>query len=56
MKANSVLLTVDDGYQDFYNLAFPILKKYEVPATVFFTTDFIDKRIWLWHDLLNFGL
>jgi len=47
---------VDDGYQDFYNLAFPILKKYEVPATDFLTTDFIDKRIWLWHDLLNFGL
>jgi len=56
LKANSVLLTVDDGYQDFYNLAFPILKKYEVPATVFFTTDFIDKRIWLWHDLLNSNL
>jgi len=53
---NSVILTVDDGYQDFYTTAFQILKKYEIPATVFLTTDFIDGRIWLWHDLLNFGL
>lgn len=56
LSPNSVLLTVDDGYQDFYNIAFPILKKYNAPATVFLTVDFIDKRIWLWHDLLNYGL
>jgi len=56
LKANSVVLTVDDGYQDFYRLAFPILRKYEFPATVFLTTEFIDKRIWLWHDILNFGI
>ena len=53
---NSVLLTVDDGYQDFYSIAFPILRKYNVPATLFLTVDFIDKGIWLWHDLLNFGI
>jgi len=53
---NSVILTVDDGYRDFYGIAFPILRKYEIPAAVFITTDFIDKGIWLWHDLLNFGL
>ena len=53
---NSVLITVDDGYQDFYNVAFPILRKYHVPATVFLTVDFIDKRIWLWHDFLNFAI
>ncbi len=53
---NSVLLTVDDGYEDFYTNAYPLLKKYEVPATIFLTTDFIDKKIFLWHDLLNFGI
>jgi peptidoglycan/xylan/chitin deacetylase (PgdA/CDA1 family) len=53
---NSVLLTVDDGYHDFYDIAFPILRKYDVPATLFLTVDFIDKNIWLWHDLLNFAL
>lgn len=53
---NSVLITVDDGYQDFYNIAFPILRKFNVSATLFLTVDFIDKGIWLWHDLLNFGI
>lgn len=52
----SVVLTVDDGYKDFYTVAFPILKKYSIPATVFLTTDFIDNKIWLWHDLLNYAI
>ena len=56
LPPNSVIITVDDGYQDFYNVVFPILRKYAVPATVFLTVDFIDKGIWLWHDLLNFGI
>ena len=56
LPSNSVLLTVDDGYKDFYTVAFPILKRYGVPATVFLTVDFIDKKMWLWHDLLNFAL
>lgn len=56
LPPNSVIITVDDGYQDFYTVAFPVLKKYAVPATISLTVDFIDKGIWLWHDLLNFGI
>jgi peptidoglycan/xylan/chitin deacetylase (PgdA/CDA1 family) len=56
LPSNSVIITIDDGYQDFYVVAFQILRNYEVPATVYLTADFIDKGIWLWHDLLNFGL
>ncbi len=36
-----ISITFDDGYKDFYTEAFPILKQYNIPATVFLATDFI---------------
>lgn len=48
--ANAVVITVDDGYRDFYEVAFPLLKKYQVPATFFVTTGFVNGDIWLWPD------
>jgi peptidoglycan/xylan/chitin deacetylase (PgdA/CDA1 family) len=53
---NAVIITVDDGYQDFYLFAYPILKKYSAPATVFLTTEFVEGNIWLWHDIINYSL
>ena len=39
----SVILTFDDGYEDFYTSARPILEKYQFPATVYVITSRIDK-------------
>lgn len=50
----SAILTIDDGYEDFYDYAFPILKQYSMPATIYVTTDFIDQNIWLWPDYIEF--
>ncbi len=47
-------LTIDDGYLDAYEIAFPILRRYGVPATIFLVTDFVNRKCWLWTDKLRF--
>lgn len=41
LPPRSILLTFDDGYEDNYRWAFPILKKFSFTATIFLVTDFI---------------
>ena len=43
LPQNSILITFDDGYKNNYTLAFPILKKYNMKATIFLNTKFIGK-------------
>lgn len=37
----SVVITVDDGYRSFYDVAYPVLKKYRFTATLFVYVNFI---------------
>ena len=53
---NTIVLTIDDGYKDFYEIAFPILKQENVAATFFITTKFVDGGFWLWPDRLRYIL
>lgn len=39
LPEKSVALTFDDGYKDNQEVLFPLLKKYNIPATVFLTTN-----------------
>lgn len=41
LSAKTVVLTFDDGYQDIYNNAFPVLREHGLKATTFLATDFI---------------
>ena len=43
-----VCLTFDDGYRDNLNFAFPILKKYDAPFTLYIPTSFPDRFGDLW--------
>lgn len=52
----AVAITFDDGYRDNYQYAFPILKKYDIPASIFLTTDPIDRNESLWWDDLSWFL
>ena len=56
MPPNAAVITIDDGYSDAYEIAFPILKKFEMPATVYAVTDFLDAKCWLWTDLMRYVL
>ncbi len=40
----TVAISFDDGFEDFYANAFPILKRFNIPATSFIPTGFIDNK------------
>jgi peptidoglycan/xylan/chitin deacetylase (PgdA/CDA1 family) len=40
---NEVIITFDDAYESIFNLALPILSKYNFTATIFVITDFVGK-------------
>lgn len=50
------ILTFDDGWKDFYDNAYPLLKEYNIPATVFLPTDFIGSQKQFWTDLFTYLL
>ena len=39
-----IVITIDDGYKSTFTLAYPVLKKYNFPATLFIYTNFIEKN------------
>ena len=50
LPQRSVVITLDDGYQSSHEIAYPILKKFGFPATIFVYSDFVGAR-----DAMNWG-
>lgn len=44
LPQRSVVITLDDGYRSSHEIAYPILKKFGFPATIFIYSDFVGAR------------
>lgn len=53
LKQKFVCFTLDDGYADNYELAYPIFKKYNCPFAIYVATDFPDGKALLWWYVLE---
>ena len=49
-SGQSIVVTFDDGYVGTYTDAFPVLKQYAIPATVYLTAGLIESEETSWYD------
>ncbi|MFL6213223.1 MAG: polysaccharide deacetylase family protein [Blastocatellia bacterium] len=56
LPAGLAAITIDDGYRDAYDVALPVLRRYDAPATLFAVTQFVDGEDWLWTDKVQYAL
>jgi len=54
LPAGVAAITIDDGYGDAYEIAFPILREYKATATLFVVTDFLERKVWMWPDKMRY--
>jgi peptidoglycan/xylan/chitin deacetylase (PgdA/CDA1 family) len=52
----TVAITLDDGFRNNYDVAFPILREERLPAAIFVTTGLIGTADTVWFCRLNFAL
>lgn len=56
IKRPTAVITFDDGYQNNFDVAFPILWEERIPATVFLTTGLINTDDTVWYGRINLAL
>jgi len=50
VQRHTVVLTIDDGRRNCYELFFPLLKEFGMPATFFVVSSFVRNEDWVWTD------
>jgi peptidoglycan/xylan/chitin deacetylase (PgdA/CDA1 family) len=48
LPSKAVAITFDDGFASNYELGFPVLREFGLPATIFLATGFLDRTYPLW--------
>ena len=56
LPQRAAVITIDDGYQSIYSVAYPVLRRCQVPAAVYLATDFVDNRRFLWTDRVEYAV
>lgn len=52
----SIVITFDDGYRNQLTHAWPILRRYKVPATIYLSTGHVENRKPFWFDRLDYAI
>jgi peptidoglycan/xylan/chitin deacetylase (PgdA/CDA1 family) len=50
----AVSFTIDDGYADQVEIAAPVFAEFDCPVTTFVCTGFLDGRLWMWWDRIEY--
>ena len=56
LPRSPAVITIDDGYQSVYRVAYRVLKRLGLPASVYLATAFVDERQFLWTDRVEFAV
>ncbi len=56
LPKNTCAITFDDGFENNYSIAAPILDDFKIPATFYFSTDFIENNSMSWIDKIEYCL
>jgi peptidoglycan/xylan/chitin deacetylase (PgdA/CDA1 family) len=51
----AVAFTIDDGYFDHARVGAPIFAEFDIPATIFAVSGFLDGKTWLWWDQIAYA-
>lgn len=56
LPKNTYLITFDDGFENNYSIAAPILKHFKIPAIFYFSSDFVENNSVSWIDKIEYCL